>query len=129
MGYSGAARHRLPVEGAHQSAGLTSDCGFAGLLPRRGEHARGVHGRRLVQDRRHRAPRRRRPLLLRGPHQEHVQRGRGLPHVPLAALHHSWTSATSGLRGLFLITCRQNFFVCEAPSGARPSAVADVADA
>ncbi|GBP79250.1 hypothetical protein EVAR_87345_1 [Eumeta japonica] len=47
----------------------------------------------------------------------------------LAALHHSWTSATSGLRGLFLITCRQNFFVCEAPSGARPSAVADVADA
>ncbi|GBO99729.1 hypothetical protein EVAR_815_1 [Eumeta japonica] len=60
----------------------------------------------------------------------------------MAALHHSWTSATSGLRGLFLITyrqnflrglflitCRQNFFVCEAPSGARPSAVADVADA
>ncbi|GBP41565.1 hypothetical protein EVAR_20373_1 [Eumeta japonica] len=47
----------------------------------------------------------------------------------VAALHHSWTSATSGLRGLFLITCRQNFFVCEAPSGARPSAVADVADA
>ncbi|GBP26192.1 hypothetical protein EVAR_74954_1 [Eumeta japonica] len=42
----------------------------------------------------------------------------------VAALHHSWTSATSGLRGLFLITCRQNFFVCEAPSGARPSAVA-----
>ncbi|GBP79888.1 hypothetical protein EVAR_103470_1 [Eumeta japonica] len=67
-------------------------------------------------------------------------------NVPLlftvTALHHSWTSATSGLRGLFLITCRQNFlrglflitcrqnfFVCEAPSGARPSAVADVADA
>ncbi|GBP95042.1 hypothetical protein EVAR_64274_1 [Eumeta japonica] len=49
--------------------------------------------------------------------------------VTVAALHHSWTSATSGLRGLFLITCRQNFFVCEAPSGARPSAVADVADA
>ncbi|GBP29256.1 Ras-related GTP-binding protein D [Eumeta japonica] len=48
---------------------------------------------------------------------------------PVAALHHSWTSATSDLRGLFLITCRQNFFVCEAPSGARPSAVADVADA
>ncbi|GBP84547.1 hypothetical protein EVAR_65223_1 [Eumeta japonica] len=48
---------------------------------------------------------------------------------PVAALHHSWTSATSGLRGLFLITCRQNFFVCEAPSGARPSAVPDVADA
>ncbi|GBP95723.1 hypothetical protein EVAR_70151_1 [Eumeta japonica] len=58
---------------------------------------------------------------------------------PVAALHHSWTSATSGLRGLFLITCRQtflqglflitNFFVCEAPSGARPSAVANVADA
>ncbi|GBP80361.1 hypothetical protein EVAR_54749_1 [Eumeta japonica] len=48
---------------------------------------------------------------------------------PVAALHHSWTSATSGLRGLFLITCRQNLFVCEAPSGARPSAVADVADA
>ncbi|GBP92922.1 Retinol dehydrogenase 12 [Eumeta japonica] len=47
----------------------------------------------------------------------------------VAALHHSWTSATSGLRGLFLITCRQNFFVCEAPSGARPSAVADIADA
>ncbi|GBP07396.1 hypothetical protein EVAR_70228_1 [Eumeta japonica] len=47
----------------------------------------------------------------------------------VAALHHSWTSATSGLRGLFLITCRQTFFVCEAPSGARPSAVADVADA
>ncbi|GBP22703.1 hypothetical protein EVAR_13984_1 [Eumeta japonica] len=47
----------------------------------------------------------------------------------VVALHHSWTSATSGLRGLFLITCRQNFFVCEAPSGARPSAVADVADA
>ncbi|GBP14566.1 hypothetical protein EVAR_93445_1 [Eumeta japonica] len=47
----------------------------------------------------------------------------------VAALHHSWTSATSGLRGLFLITCRQNLFVCEAPSGARPSAVADVADA
>ncbi|GBP56508.1 hypothetical protein EVAR_42701_1 [Eumeta japonica] len=47
----------------------------------------------------------------------------------VAALHHSWTSATSGLRGPFLITCRQNFFVCEAPSGARPSAVADVADA
>ncbi|GBP07709.1 hypothetical protein EVAR_2816_1 [Eumeta japonica] len=60
----------------------------------------------------------------------------------VAALHHSWTSATSGLRGLFLITCRQNFlrglflvtcrqnfFVCEAPSGARPSAVVDVADA
>ncbi|GBP15314.1 Intraflagellar transport protein 172 homolog [Eumeta japonica] len=59
----------------------------------------------------------------------------------VAALHHSWTSATSGLRGLFLITCRQNFlrglflitcrqnfFVCEAPSGARPPAVADVAD-
>ncbi|GBP02166.1 hypothetical protein EVAR_64393_1 [Eumeta japonica] len=43
----------------------------------------------------------------------------------VAALHHSWTSATSGLRSLFLITCRQNFFVCEAPSGARPSAVAD----
>ncbi|GBP76934.1 hypothetical protein EVAR_53816_1 [Eumeta japonica] len=49
--------------------------------------------------------------------------------LTVAALHHSWTSATSGLRGLFLITCRQNFFVCEAPSGARPSAVADVADA
>ncbi|GBP76073.1 hypothetical protein EVAR_46941_1 [Eumeta japonica] len=49
--------------------------------------------------------------------------------LAVAALHHSWTSATSGLRGLFLITCRQNFFVCEAPSGARPSAVADVADA
>ncbi|GBP13213.1 hypothetical protein EVAR_93164_1 [Eumeta japonica] len=60
----------------------------------------------------------------------------------MAALHHSWTSATSGLRGLFLITCRQNFlrglflitcrqtfFVCKAPSGARPSAVANVADA
>ncbi|GBP28250.1 hypothetical protein EVAR_19099_1 [Eumeta japonica] len=64
------------------------------------------------------------------------------PNLRVAALHHSWTSATSGLRGLFLITCRQNFlrglflitcrqnfFVCEAPSGARPSAVADVADA
>ncbi|GBP20542.1 hypothetical protein EVAR_78921_1 [Eumeta japonica] len=53
------------------------------------------------------------------------------PRLPpqVAALHHSWTSATSGLRGLFLITCRQNFFVCEAPSGARPLAVADVADA
>ncbi|GBP07304.1 hypothetical protein EVAR_92167_1 [Eumeta japonica] len=25
----------------------------------------------------------------------------------IAALHHSWTSATSGLRGLFLITCRR----------------------
>ncbi|GBP31865.1 hypothetical protein EVAR_16640_1 [Eumeta japonica] len=62
--------------------------------------------------------------------------------IIVAALHHSWTSATSGLRGLFLITCRQNFlrglflitcrqnfFVCEALSGARPSAVADVADA
>ncbi|GBP29791.1 hypothetical protein EVAR_94631_1 [Eumeta japonica] len=47
----------------------------------------------------------------------------------VAALHHSWTSATSGLRGLFLITCRQNFFDCEDPSGAMPSAVADVADA
>ncbi|GBP70104.1 Proton-coupled amino acid transporter-like protein CG1139 [Eumeta japonica] len=56
----------------------------------------------------------------------------------VVALLHSWTSATSGLRGLFLITCRQNFlrglflitnfFVCEAPLGARPSAVADVAD-
>ncbi|GBP77049.1 Transcriptional activator protein Pur-alpha [Eumeta japonica] len=47
--------------------------------------------------------------------------------LAVAALHHSWTSATSGLRGLFLITCRQNFlrglflitcrqnfFVCEA---------------
>ncbi|GBP95275.1 hypothetical protein EVAR_70751_1 [Eumeta japonica] len=42
-------------------------------------------------------------------------------------------------RSLFLITCRQtflrglflitNFFVCEAPSDARPSAVADVANA
>ncbi|GBP77123.1 hypothetical protein EVAR_99368_1 [Eumeta japonica] len=27
----------------------------------------------------------------------------------VAALHHSWTSETSGLRGLFLITCRKNF--------------------
>ncbi|GBP58619.1 WD repeat-containing protein 92 [Eumeta japonica] len=53
----------------------------------------------------------------------------GVCHQSVAALHHSWTSATSGLRGLFLITCRQNFFVCEAPSGARPSAVADFADA
>ncbi|GBP55118.1 hypothetical protein EVAR_37998_1 [Eumeta japonica] len=39
-----------------------------------------------------------------------------------------WTSAAKVCE-TSLITCRQNFFVCEAPSGARPSAVADVADA
>ncbi|GBP14587.1 hypothetical protein EVAR_93460_1 [Eumeta japonica] len=75
--------------------------------------------------------------------QIYIPRQKTRPRLALlkivAALHHSWTSATSGLRGLFLITCRQNFlrglflitnfFVCEAPSGARPSAVADVADA